>query len=322
MGSYIARTYSSERVSSSHGPDIFYEFVHAQVKHSPNDPVGTDVVLIRMVQGERSEFATIPEVHVQDLMEVEERFLTFMDRVRKKSGDTASMGAIGMPHPGSQVSPVQGVPVVAQPAPQIHIVQMPMAAPQPLPQPVPQQPAPVAPDPTPPPQEFPGRFAPGTPRKKPTGAPDAATPAAVAMGPKKASFGIGPGGQILGGRGEEAAATEEQQGPTMSSYEILPFTLQRPPELDQVMRILSGDPQRLVVVARTELTDKIKIYLDNVIKGDGALAQKSGAFSAIVVHRQGGRMNFKQKMMGPVALAIQQIVSNPTKVLWVPPEGA
>lgn len=328
MGSYIARVYSSERVSSSHGPDIFYEFVHAHVKHDPAQAVGADVVIIRMVQGDRGDLGIVPEIHVQDLMEVEERFMLFMDRVRKKSGDTATLP---LQHPGSQVSPVPGVPVLPAQMPpmqmppvQVVLPMMPQMAAAPAPAPTP-APAPVpvpaaAPAPEPEPM---GRYAPGAPRKKVGGLPEGM----MSMGPKKSSFALGPGGQVVGKAPGEGSSTWRAPGDTgseggMTGYEILPFTLQKPPDLDQVMRLLANDPQRLVVVARMELTDKIKTYLDNVIKGDGTLAQKPGAFSAIVVTRQGGKMNFKQKMQGPVALALQQIVANPTKVLWVPPEGA
>ncbi len=303
MGSYISRVYSSERVSSSHGPDIFYEFVHAHVKPDPKGMVGADVVILRMVQGDGGDNAFAPEIHVADLGEVQERFQTFMDRVRKKTGDTS---VINMPRPGSQVSPVPGV-VVTEPAPAAAHTPM---APHPT---YPAQTPPVAAP------EFPGRFAPGTPRKKPTNAPDGGPPPTTSapmpsMGPKKSSFTLGSGAPV------EGAA--EPQAPAMSGYEIVTFTLQKPPELDGVLKIISEDPAKLIVVARMELHDKIRIYLENVLKGDGSLAQKPGAFSAVVVQRQGGKMNFKQKMSGPVASAITQIVANPTKVLWVPPEGA
>src|SRR5882672_9746941 len=107
--SYLARIYSSERIASSHGPDIFYEIVHAHAKHEPTSPEGTDVVILRMVQGDRPAEAMAPEIHVKDLMEVEERFLVFMDRVRKKSGDTTQMHVFQ-----SGVSPVSGVAVTGQ----------------------------------------------------------------------------------------------------------------------------------------------------------------------------------------------------------------
>jgi len=95
MQLHIERVYASERLGSSHGPDVFYELVYGKVSRGPGLPP-SDAVLIRMVIGNDSGPA---EIHVDDLKEVQQSVNDFMDRVRRKIDPSA------MPYVPSMATP-------------------------------------------------------------------------------------------------------------------------------------------------------------------------------------------------------------------------
>ncbi|HTF57676.1 MAG TPA: hypothetical protein VK661_10625 [Planctomycetota bacterium] len=115
-----------------------------------------------------------------------------------------------------------------------------------------------------------------------------------------------------------AAVPPGPSGPV--TYKILGFSLTQPPTVEVIVREIQSDMKRLVVVARRELEDRVKKYLDGVMGGNRELSERPAEFEAIVIQRKGGKGTLKHKMGAALAQGIVEVVSNPTKVLWIPPE--
>jgi len=148
---------------------------------------------------------------------------------------------------------------------------------------------------------------------------------AISAGPRK--MGYDPR-MVAAAAGSERAPASTPSMPAAGSggppqpvtYFILGFSLSQPPTVEIVVREIQSDMKRLVVVARRELEDRVKKYLDGVMGGNRALAERPAEFEAIVIQRKGGKGTLKHKMGAALAQGIVEVVANPSKVLWIPPE--
>jgi hypothetical protein len=292
MQPHVERVYTSERLGSSHGPDIFYEFVYGRVSLGPGHP-GNDVVLIRMVYGQTAEDAAPAEIHVKDLTEVQERFNDFMDRVRKKIDPAAQPYAGAAPTGAAPGSDTASLGRYAPDAPRKKHGQP--------------TPAPFA-------------ISSGPKKMSLEGAP------AISSGPKKGSLGpadaetpsphYGP----LQGLGAPPGAGMEPAQRDAKSYEIISYNLSSPPSPDSLVRTIEGAPAKLVVVARFDLVRKVEDYLKKATEAGGR-ALPTSDFSTIVVDREKRKPGSTGKLKAALAGGLARMLGTPKAVLWIPPEA-
>ena len=136
----------------------------------------------------------------------------------------------------------------------------------------------------------------------------------ISSGPRKAYY------DPKAAAAAAAAGGAKAPPPAEIPPKVMVFTLAQPPTVEEVVKELQADMKRLVVVARKEIAPKVQAYLDGVMAGNKELTQRPGEFEAVVVQRKGGKSTLKMKMGAPLAHGILEIVANPTKVLWIPPE--
>ncbi|HEY3225475.1 MAG TPA: hypothetical protein VGK61_00605 [Planctomycetota bacterium] len=241
---------------------------------------GEDIVVIQMVRGSAPGSALPARIPLKDLKDVEEELILFMDGVRRRTGDSTMTRAY--------------FTMGGKPPEEEHAV-----------------------------------FRPGP------AAPAASGPAvaevgglAISAGPRKMGFDprmvAAAAGSERGPASTPSMPAPSRGGPAGPpgpvTYKILGFTLSQPPTVEVVVREIQADMKRLVVVARRELEERVKKYLDGVIGGNRELSERPAEFEAIVIPRKGGKGTLKHKMGAALAQGIVEVVANPSKVLWIPPE--
>ncbi|MBI4565019.1 MAG: hypothetical protein HY716_10045 [Planctomycetes bacterium] len=101
-------------------------------------------------------------------------------------------------------------------------------------------------------------------------------------------------------------------------YRIVPFSLEAPPIVEDVLSVVRMEPARLVVVTRVELSVRVREYLENVTRGDGRMAREPAGFTALVIPRPPPGADL-ETMKRPLLGALMHIVAGRDKVLWLPP---
>ncbi len=295
MQPHVERIYMSERLGTSHGPDIFYEFVFGRVSLGPGH-AGSDVVLIRMVYGQQVEDASPAEIHIKDLTEVQERFNDFMDRVRKKIDPAATAYR---PGPGL-VAPTPAPPGT-----------------EPMGRYAPGAPR-KAPTGAPPGQQTPAPFVISMGPKKGSGNVGVGSPS---TGPATRSYplqgmGTPPGTGISHDPPSRQGAAAGSDRP----FEIISYNLSSPPSTDAILRVSDNAPAKLVVVARFDLVRKVEDYLTKATAAGGKALQ-TNEFVTIVVDRDKRKgSGGASKMKAAIASGLQRMLGMPKAVLWIPPE--
>jgi hypothetical protein len=161
-------------------------------------------------------------------------------------------------------------------------------------------------------------------RAEPAGSKQASRPSPesegilISSGPRKGFYD--PKAAAAAAAEARAASGEGKPSPEEPPPKVMVFTLAHPPTVEEVVKELQADMKRLVVVARKEIAAKVQAYLDGVMAGNKELTKKPGEFEAVVVPRKGGKSTLKMKMGAPLAHGILEIVANPSRVLWIPPE--
>jgi hypothetical protein len=140
----------------------------------------------------------------------------------------------------------------------------------------------------------------------------------ISSGPRKGYYD--PKAASKAGAGPAAAGGPASKPAEGAPPKVISFTLAHPPTVEDIIRELQADMKRLVVVARKEMAGKVQAYFDAVIAGNQEVTKRPGEFEAVVVPRKGGKATLKHKMGAPLANGIVEVVSNPTKVLWIPGE--
>jgi len=244
---------------------------------------GEDIVVVQMVRGSAPGSALPARIPLKDLKDVEEELILFMDGVRRRTGDSAMTRAF--------------FTMGGKPPEEEHAV-----------------------------------F-----RDTPAGSPKTASRPvaevggiAISAGPRKMGYDPRMVAAAAGSERAPAPSPSPSSTPSMPaagsgppspvSYKILGFSLSQPPTVEIVVREIQEDMKRLLVVARRELEDRVKKYLDGVMGGNRALAERPAEFEAIVIQRKGGKGSLKHKMGAALAQGIVEVVANPSKVLWIPPE--